>query len=265
MTALHHALRLAEAGIPVFACAADKRPVTQHGFRDATTDLAKLRAMFTAPGAVLVAVPTGESSGVVVLDGDVTAEADGRATLRQWTVEGRLPWTRVHETRRGGVHLLFRRDPARPIRCSQGKLAPLVDVRGVGGYVVWWPGSGGVVLSGVPIGDLPELPAWVSDALAPAREPAAEAPQRPRSGHPDATEKRLEAVIKAAAQASEGSRNSLLFWASKRCAEMVAEGSLAAEAAKAALVEAGKHAGLSEREAKATVVSGLGDGGTHGR
>ena len=81
MNAFQHALRLADAGIPVFA---DKRPVTARGFHDASTDPAALRAMFGWPGAVLAAIPTGAVSGIVVLDGDRTANADGVAMLRRW-------------------------------------------------------------------------------------------------------------------------------------------------------------------------------------
>jgi hypothetical protein len=266
MSAVEMALALAAMGVPAFPCRADKRPMTPRGFHDATTDRDKLREMFAAPGAVLVAVPTGASSRLVVLDGDVTPEADGRAMLRHWTMEGRLPRTRVHETRRRGVHLLFRHDPAHPLRCSQGKLAPRVDVRGDGGYIVWWPGSGGAVLAEVPLCDLPELPDWLPAALTPAPETAAPAaPPRACRAIPDATARRLEAVIRAAALAPEGSRNGLLYWASRRCAEMVAEGRLVAASARAALVAAGTHAGLSEREATATVASGLGAGGAHGR
>ena len=265
-TLLRNALSLAEDRIPVFPCDRDKRPLTPHGFLDATTDPTTLRAMFALPGAALVAVPTGEPSGIVVLDGDLKASSDGRATLRQWTQEGQLPRTRVCQTRRGGVHLFFRHNPARPVRCSQSKLAPQVDVRGDGGYVVWWAASGGAVLVDLPLSELPDLPDWVAEALEPSpiarREPPRCIPKV--SGH-NGPERRLEAVIRAAALAPDGSRNGTLYWASRRCAEMVTEGALAPGAAHAVLVEAARHAGLSEREAAATVASGLRWGDTYGR
>jgi hypothetical protein len=261
MSALHHALRLAEAGIPVFACNADKRPVTARGFHDASADTDAVREMFGKPGAVLVAIPTGAASGVVVLDGDRKAAADGVATLRRWTQTGRLPKTRVHTTRRGGVHLLFRHDPAHPLKCGVSKLAPAVDTRGCGGYAIWWPAAGGAVLHEMPLARLPGLPGWVADAVAPVtlrRElPALD----PLAG----AEARLAAVVRKVATAAEGERNSLLFWGACRCAEMVAAGALDAGTASAVLATAARHIGLSEREAGATIRSGLGGGSSHGR
>jgi hypothetical protein len=266
MTALHHALRLAEAGIPVFPCNADKRPVTVRGFHDASTNAAEVREMFGRPGAVLVAIPTGSASGIVVLDGDRKATADGMATLRRWSQEGRLPKTRVHMTRRGGVHLLFRHDPAHPLKSSQSKLAPAVDTRGEGGYAIWWPAAGGTVLRGVTLNALPMAPAWVAEALA---EPPGGRGPMPRNdmcaGYNAPTEARLAAMVRLAAMAPEGQRNSVLYWASRRCAEMVTEGVLAPAPAEAVLVAAGRHAGLSEREATATTRSGLNAGGGNGR
>jgi hypothetical protein len=262
MSALHHALRLADAGIPVFACNADKRPVTARGFHDASADTAEVREMFGKPGAVLVAIPTGAASGVVVLDGDQKAAADGVATLRHWTQSGRLPKTRVHTTRRGGVHLLFRHDPAHPLRCSVSKLALAVDTRGCGGYAVWWPAAGGAVLHEMPLARLPGLPGWVADEVAPD-----DTPRRSLAALDSlaGAEARLTAVMRKVATAMEGERNSLLYWGACRCAEMVAAGALDAGTALAELMRAAVHLGLSEREAEATIRSGLGGGSADGR
>ena len=62
---------------PVFACDSSKRPITAHGFKDATQDPATIRAMFGKPGAALIGVPTGAASDLAVIDLDVKHNAPG--------------------------------------------------------------------------------------------------------------------------------------------------------------------------------------------
>ena len=64
------ALALVEQGLPCFPCCADKRPATPHGFKDATLDPAVLSEMWKRSPAPLIGVPTGEISGLDVLDID---------------------------------------------------------------------------------------------------------------------------------------------------------------------------------------------------
>jgi hypothetical protein len=119
---------------PVLPLRADKSPLTRRGFKDATRDEATIRAMFDSPAAELIGVPTGSTSGLLVFDID----PDGMS----WLEENRhlFPVTRTHHTRRGGRHILFRH--LEGVRCSAGKIATGVDVRGENGYVAWWPAYG---------------------------------------------------------------------------------------------------------------------------
>ena len=85
----------------------------------------------------LVGVPTGSASGLVVIDVD----PDGIDFLLGPYGE-LLETGRRHKTPRG-FHYLFRAPTDRSIRSSISKLAKGVDVRGDGGYIIWWPAHGG--------------------------------------------------------------------------------------------------------------------------
>lgn len=132
MTTLDAALRHARHGRPVFPCsAASKRPITAHGFKDATTNPDTIRGWF-ASEPHLLALPTGRASGLVVLDIDGHQGADSLADLER--EHGRLPVTTSVKTPRG-QHYYFVH-PGIPVRCSAGQIAPGVDVRGDGGYAI---------------------------------------------------------------------------------------------------------------------------------
>jgi hypothetical protein len=154
---LKFALGLATEEIPSFPCGASKRPACTHGFLDATTDPAVLRQLWSKHPGELVGVRTGEASGMDVLDVD----AKHREALDWCAAHHKdLPATRVHKTRGGGVHVLFRHAPT--LRCSTSLIARGVDVRASGGYIVWWPAAGLPVLRPGP---LCEWPQWLLDGL----------------------------------------------------------------------------------------------------
>lgn len=134
MTPLEGALALAEEGLPVFPCRRDKKPITERGCKDATTNLDIIAGWWMRFPDALVGVPTGSPSRLLVLDVD----PDGHA----WYARNfeRLNAGRIHRTQRGW-HLLYRM-PDVPIPNSVGRLARGIDVRGEGGYVIWWPAHG---------------------------------------------------------------------------------------------------------------------------
>lgn len=134
---LDEALALAELGIPVFPLRlTDKRPVVAGGFKAASTDPDAVARMFADPAAGLIGVPTGPASGFDVLD--IDPKNGGLEWLHEH--ESRLPPTRRHHTRSGGLHLLFAHAPG--LRNSASKIAPGVDIRAEGGYAVHWPAHG---------------------------------------------------------------------------------------------------------------------------
>jgi hypothetical protein len=152
------ALDLADQGFPVFPClAGTKSPAIPRdegrGFLDASLDPVEIRRMFAYPGAALVGVPTGHASGFDVIDIDPRHGGDA------WADFSRLPATRAYRTRSGGLHVLFRSTPG--LRSSASRIAPGVDVRAEGGYVIAWWVHGCPVVADAPVADPPD---WLIEA-----------------------------------------------------------------------------------------------------
>lgn len=177
---MNSALKYAQAGFPVFPCwepvgvgvcscshgAADfmpngdkhskgKHPRTPHGLADATTDLEQIRKWWTQWPNANIGLRTGDGIGVVDLDGQ-TGIASGRgmglmSPVRTITGNGEQLWYLVPE----GQKLVTR---------QAKKLAPGVDTRGTGGYVLvppsLHPNGKRYCWAGSPIskGLLPRLP-----------------------------------------------------------------------------------------------------------
>lgn len=168
---LRAALTLAEEhGIPVFPCRVDKRPYTAHGFQEASCNIEQIVEWWTRWPDAFVGVPTGRPSHLVVIDVD----PDGAGWYRQHANE--LGCGRVHRTHRGH-HLLYCM-PEIEVRNSASKIAGGVDVRGEGGYVVWWPAHG--LQATGSLEDLTEPPQWLLELI------EKDAPKTNGHDHPDA-------------------------------------------------------------------------------
>lgn len=162
---LEAALHYAANGIPIFPVNAKKEPLTAHGFYDATTDAASIRAWWLKEPGAGVAIPTGASSGFVVVDLDPRNGSDATVAALE-KKHGPFPATVTSRTGGGGTHLLFRH-PGGTIPCGADKLGPGVDIKADGGYIVVPPSpheSGGtyawLVEHGLGQIELAELPAW---------------------------------------------------------------------------------------------------------
>lgn len=90
-------------------------------------------------------------------------DLDPRNGSEAWEKEHgqRLPLTRAHQTRSGGMHVFFRHLPG--MRCSTGKNAPGVDIKADGGYVIFWPAVGIPVIMDE---NLAPWPVWLLEQLA---------------------------------------------------------------------------------------------------
>lgn len=152
MTAIGHspdrtlvdaALVFAAKGWPVFPCHHEtKKPLTQHGFHDASVDANVIEGWWRRWPNAMIGAPTGEAMDAWVLDVDDPA-------LFEATSDIHLLSTRRCGTGKG-YHLYFSWNADAPVRNSQLKMKrgeqvwpfpdlPGCDVRGAGGYVILPP------------------------------------------------------------------------------------------------------------------------------
>jgi hypothetical protein len=124
-----------------------KSPLTERGFLDASRDPERIRAWWTRWPEALVGVPTGHGTGLIVVDYD-HGKVDQAA--QEWVGEhsNHLLATKVHETLNGGRHYVFAAPPGTKYGSSTnlvlgGERRAGIDLRGEGGYIIWWPIHGG--------------------------------------------------------------------------------------------------------------------------
>ncbi len=165
-----------EQGFAVFALKADaKVPVTEHGFKNATTRPDWIRRQLEAPAAGNYGLvwPATSPERVVVFDLD-----DGGGAERPWrdrmldlvAQHGPLPPTKITTTPSGGRHAFYRWPADVPVPAGDELF----------GFTVRWPGRGYLVGPGSRIGDKAYVAGPVS-AIAdlPERWVAAAAAARP--------------------------------------------------------------------------------------
>jgi hypothetical protein len=173
-TILAQALALAAGGLFVFACNAEKKPLTVTGFKEATRDPERIKEQFSRPAAVLIGAPTGKLNGfdAVDIDNGTKKDLSGLSSEERAETETRIksaddwwadhaekfPPTRIHETRSGGLHVLVKHVEGG--RNWVDFPVPGVDYRGEGGYIIWWPSAGCRIAEG---SEIVEAPAFLLD------------------------------------------------------------------------------------------------------
>jgi Bifunctional DNA primase/polymerase, N-terminal len=219
-----------------------KEPATKRGFYDATTNPATLQRWF-ARFYYNVGIRTGAASGVFIVDIDGEA---GASNLRALEAEhGPLPATLASITARG-QHLWFR--AAGEIPCSTGRVAPGIDVRADGGYVVTPPSvhPNGAVYRWIDYSIPPTIPPdWlIRLAQRPQRIAAPAAPINFASNSDAYGRAALEREIEALSQVEKGARNHALNLVSFRLHQLVAGGELSADEVQQRLLDAAQANGL---------------------
>ena len=192
MSPLDLALAYAGDGIPVFPCdprtktplvaaardAAGKKIAKSGGLYQATTGTQTITEWWTKHPDAMIGMPTGTPSGFVVLDVDFDPEKgiDGFSALEELCKKhGPMPTTGKVQTPRGGTHYYFRLPAGVKINNSAGMIAPGIDFRGEGGYIIA-PGSirhDGQQYNCVhPIQDRVEIPNWIVTLISKGRTSA---------------------------------------------------------------------------------------------
>lgn len=244
---LDAALGYAQRGWRVIPIVAGKKiPATPHGVKDATALADRIRSWYAKQPDNGLGVAGGGPARLVILDIDGD---QGPTSLAGVELElGRLPETATVRTRNGGQHRYFtvpERYDIAAIKSRVGSLAPKLDIRGPGTYVVAPPTKGY---------------AWTHD-----REPAP-LPDRWCERLVDKSKatawgnKAFDDEVSAVAGAPEGERNAQLNKSAFALGQIVAGGALSEHVVVESLVAAAIRAGLPESEARRTIASGIESG-----
>lgn len=243
----------AAAGVAVFPCLpGGKRPLTKHGFHDASTDLMQVMSWWGRVPAANIGIPTG--SLVDVLDVDVHAGGTGFPGLRILQQRGLVGgWGQAVRSPSGGLHLYYPADPARS-RSSWSRGHAHLDFRGNGGYIIAPPsaittdrGSRGYEVIAFGKNPRPVDAEAIRDFYTPQPVPI------PRSSFDPylVPHTSVQRIAEWAAALPEGNRNAGLFWAACR----LAEAGITEPDTISVLEPAAMRAGLASQEIAATIRS----------
>jgi putative DNA primase/helicase len=295
------ALDYARRGWPVFPCnpapsgTSSKQPLVARdrdpdgvpvprtgGLYKATTDLAQIRAWWTAWPKALIGVRMGREAGVFAIDPDVPKKPEDPDGLAAWYAllekHGGMPPTHMHESPSGGLHILFRWRADRPVTNREGDLPPGINVRGEGGYIIVPPSSlsDGRTYRLVDPSTFfcfAEAPGWLYDLIlpAPSKVHGRTAPT-PDQGF--GFENRgsgqayggaaLERECEAVAGAPPGRRNNLLNRAAFSLGTLAGAGLLDADLIRGRLFEAAAACGLVQDDGRTAVLNTIESGLTAG-
>lgn len=273
------ALDFAALGWRVFPVAADGRsPLIKGGCHSATSDAGQVEHWWSRWPHANVALACGPDTGVLALDIDRKADADGFAKVAELEREfAQLPATVRSRTPSGGAHLLFAYPAgAHPAnRVGIKRYGPNgdrtvyagLDVRGRGASICLPPsqkGTGVYAWEQAPwAADLAPLPAWLLALMLSEPPPRQSEPLRIQAADRLARYvcRAIEGECGAVAQTPAGSgRNQRLFIAAARLGSLVGASALVAMA-EAALEQAAADCGLVSddglRAVRLTIASGM--------
>ena len=244
----------ARAGLSVFPCVpGEKRPLTEHGFTDASTDPSRVTSWWRRWPQANIGLATGLAGGFDVLDIDVHPGGSGFPALRRARQAGLVDgWAVLIRSPSGGVHLYFPVDPVREQR-SWALPQRHVDFRGAGGYVIASPSRiiterGAVRRYRLIAAGRDPQPVEAGELRRLLDPPRPRRRVRPGVSLAGGSGERLGTWL---AVQAEGNRNRALFWAACR----QAEAGIPQDEARHLLGSAAERTGLGEREIDTTLAS----------
>lgn len=230
----------------------------------ATTDADRIRATW-AHAPYNVGIATGPS-GLLVVDLDMPktnskADTPNGVTTFMALCERTghpVPDTYRVRTASGGTHLYFTAPPGIRLTNTAGTIAPLVDTRAWGGYVVaagsTTPTGTYEALSGSVAAPLPSrLLSILKPASKPSQAPSVAVTAQSRRYADTALANEMRAVRGA----QLGAREAKLFAAARALGRFIAWGDLPRTMVEAALQEAGEATGLPASQCRSTLRSAL--------
>jgi hypothetical protein len=233
----------------------------------------------------MLGLPTGEACGFAVLDLDVTVNADGTVSSSGLLVLQEilhangwyLPETLTVRTPSGGLHMYFQHEAG--FTNSAGKIAPGVDTRGQGGYVIAPPSrrADGASYEAITPDNagVAAAPDWLAFAFRfhrlPSKEELAGGLTEPpklsgslaKTASLGSTPYGLAALsgeCATIAGTAPGGRNEQLNKSAFKIGQLVQSGDVDRTEAEAQLLAAALECGLPDYEARPTILSGIGGG-----
>lgn len=249
---------------PTFPVGANKTPCCKGGFKAASTDPTELERMFAIPSAEHIGLATGTPSGIIVIDVDCGAGKKNAADARAWLDAAlpRMPRTRRYATQSGGQHIMFQH--VEGAKNTASLIAPGIDTRAEGGYVILWPLSRTKQCPMLDASPPASCPDWLVPLVLPRPAPDPTIPPyRPAAFSTNIAERDLTQAGMAVARAQEGQRNETLNAQAFRIGTWVGAGIISHGDAGNHLIAAAAQAGIPIREAMATIKSGITAGMKH--
>lgn len=237
-----------------------KHPRPRRGSHDATLSGQQVDGWWRSiwPKAN-IGIATGQASDLYVID------LDGQAAIDEWAAlelaHGDAP-TLTCRTGGGGQHRYYKLPPRLRLANTAKRIAPHIDSRGDGGYVLAPPSnhrSGrDYEWANWPTVPAP-IPPWLGRMLIGVPDAPRRAPAPIRRGQDDdpVAIRILTDEARTVAETQPGSRNEQLFKSAASVFSIVMGGDLRIEAAWAAMEEAGLACGLTQAEVSRTINSAV--------